>query len=181
MEVNDLLALNPSFKKSIINGSLIAPKRLIIPKVSSHKFSDIFEVLNADEDQNLRIATIIDKPQEEEKLLPINIFHVVKKGENLTIIANHYLLEVQDLVILNDLKSHNIAVGQKLKVNKVLADTTAKKTLEPTYFTYKVKSGDTLADIAKQFEKVTTESLKEINHLKSSILSVGTLLKIYLL
>ena len=181
MEVNDLLALNPSFKKSIINGSLLAPKRLIIPKVSSHKFSDIFEVVNADEDQNLRIAAIIDKPKEEEKLLPINIFHVVKKGENLTIIANHYLLEVQDLIILNDLKSHNIAVGQKLNVNKIPPDRITKKTLEPTYFTYKVKTGDTLADIAKQFEKATSESIKEINHLKSSILTVGTLLKIYLL
>ena len=178
MDVNDLLSLNPSFKKSIINGSLKAPKRLIIPKVSSYKFSNVFYALNADEDQNLKIEAIIDTPQEEE-LLPTNLTHVVKKGENLTIIANHYLLEVQDLIILNDLKSHDLAVGQKLNVNKTQVDKNVKKTLELTYFTYKVKIGDTLADIANQFEKVTIESLKEINNLKSSVLSVGSLLKIY--
>ena len=178
MNVNDLLSLNPSFKKSIINGSLKAPKRLIIPKVSSYKFSNVFYALNADEDQNLKIEAIIDTPQEEE-LLPTNLTHVVKKGENLTIIANHYLLEVQDLIILNDLKSHDLAVGQKLNVNKTQVDKNVKKTLELTYFTYKVKIGDTLADIANQFEKVTIESLKEINNLKSSVLSVGSLLKIY--
>ena len=179
MNVSDLFSLNPSYKKSIINGSLKAPKRLIIPKVSSYKFSNVFEALNTDKDQNLKIEAIIDKPQKEEELLPKNITHVVKKGENLTIIANHYLLEVQDLIILNDLKSHDIAVGQKLNVNKIQVERIAKKTLEPTYFTYKIKVGDTLADIAKQFEKVTIESLKEINNLKSSVLSVGSLLKIY--
>ena len=178
MDVNNLLSLNPSYKKSIINGSLKSPKRLIIPKVSSYKFSDIFYALNADEDQNVKIEAIIDKPQEEE-LLPSNLVHVVKKGENLTVIANHYSLVVQDLIILNDLKSHDLTVGQKLNVNKTQVDRIVKKTLETTYFTYKIKVGDTLADIAKQFEKVTIESLKEINNLKSSVLSVGSLLKIY--
>lgn len=178
MDERDLQSLNPSYKKSIINGSLTAPKRLIIPKISSYKFSSFFEALNADEDQDLKITAVVDKPQ-VEVAKPVITSHVVKKGENLTIIANQYLVEVQDLKVWNDLNSADLVVGQKLIVNKVAVKEVPKKKVEPTYYTYKVKAGDTLSEIAKQFEKVSIESLKEINQLKSSILSVGMLLKIY--
>jgi membrane-bound lytic murein transglycosylase D len=119
MDVNDLLSLNPSYKKSIINGSLAQPKRLIIPKISAYKFSNFFEALNADEDLDLKIVSVIDNTQ-SNITKPIVNSHVVKKGENLTLIANHYLVEVQDLKDWNELKTFDIAVGQTLIVKKAV-------------------------------------------------------------
>lgn len=182
MEVNDLLSLNPAYKKSIINGSLNDPKRLIIPKIAAHKFSNFFEALNADEKQDLKIVSVIEKPKQEKPKSSVNTgTHVVKKGENLTIIANLYLVEVQDLKVWNNLINYNLSVGQKLQLSKTEDKGVVQKNVEPNYLTYKVKAGDTLSNIAKQFEKVTIESLKEINQLKSSVLTIGTLLKIYTL
>ena len=69
--------------------------------------------------------------------------------------------------------------GQILIVNKTAVKEIPKKIIQPTYITYKVKTGDTLSEIAKKFENVTINSIREINNLKSSLLTVGMFLKIY--
>jgi membrane-bound lytic murein transglycosylase D len=43
-------------------------------------------------------------------------YHTVSKGENLSLIARKYGTTVQKLMSLNNLKSHNLSIGQKLKV-----------------------------------------------------------------
>lgn len=44
------------------------------------------------------------------------LFHVVKKGESLSVIASKYSVSIRDIKDLNNLASNNILVGQKLKV-----------------------------------------------------------------
>lgn len=180
MDVEDLVALNPSYKKSIINGSATTPKRLVIPKMAANKFSNFFEALNADENQKPEIIAVIDNPQPVVSKPRLTI-HEVRKGENLNFIASLYLVEVQDLKVWNDLKTVGLTIGQKLIVKKATTKETQKNVAEPTYFTYKVKSGDTLSEIVKKFKHATIESIKEINELKSSLLTVGSILKIYTL
>ncbi|TKC00999.1 LysM peptidoglycan-binding domain-containing protein [Pedobacter cryophilus] len=176
MDAIELQNLNPSYKKNLINGSVSSPKRLIIPKVTSKYYADFFEALNTDENTAIKVVSVIDRPiinqQKAQK-------HLVKKGENLISIANSYDVEAQDLKVWNQLKSYQIVPGQILIVNKTALKEIPKKNIEPTYITYKVKTGDTLSEIAKKFENATIGSIKELNNLKSSLLSVGMFLKIY--
>ena len=176
MDASEIQNLNPSYKKNLINGSVSSPKRLIIPKVTSKYYADFFEALNTEEKNDINLVNAIDKPiNNQQKALK----HIVKKGENLISIANNYSVEAQDLKVWNQLKSYQITPGQTLIVNKTAVKEISKKNIEPTYITYKVKAGDTLSEIAKKFENATINSIKEINNLKSSLLTVGMFLKIY--
>lgn len=172
MDSKDLQILNPSYKKDVINGSSDVPKRLIIPKIASRDYAGFFNLMNGDEDVSLKIVNVVQKTDGTEK----EIYYQVKKGENLTAIAKQFKVEVQDVLVWNDLKTQQIVPGQKLVVGK----TKIVKKPEPksTYLTYKVKAGDSLNEIADRFEDVTIKTIKELNNLKSSILTIGMLLKI---
>ena len=97
-----------------------------ISKKYSIKKESIIEVNNLlDENyifigQNLKII---------ENLIPSNInntyYHEIKKGENLTEIANKYNISLSELVEINDIENQNILeVGTKLKLKQ---ETTIKK------------------------------------------------------
>nr|MBP8067576.1 transglycosylase SLT domain-containing protein [Pedobacter sp.] len=43
-----LLSLNPSYKKKIVNGTTLSPKRIILPSVDQRKYAQLYEVLNKD-------------------------------------------------------------------------------------------------------------------------------------
>lgn len=177
IDAEELKNLNPVYRKNLVNGSSTSPKRLIIPRVTYKEYAGLFEVLNGD-NNNLepKFSVAAMKPSEA---LEKEIFHLVKKGETLIAVANNYQVEVQDLKVWNRLKSLNIVPGQKLAVNHIAELEKSVKKVEPTkYLVYQVKKGDTLMEIAKQFENVTIESLKELNHLKSSLLIIGMFLKI---
>lgn len=170
---SDIKSLNPVYKKNIINGSIDNPKRLIIPKLSFKDYAQFFETLNADEDTKLKILPASEPVNPN---LKISNTHTVLKGETLNAIANLYKVEVQDIKVWNNLDSYNVAIGQKIIIKKEIL----KKPLEtkPTYITYKVKAGDTLTNIAERFENATIANLKAINNLKTSILTIGMILKI---
>ena len=126
-----------------------------------------------------------ENPAETNSLSkPVSV-HVVKKGESLGIIAKKYGCTSDDLVKWNNLKSQNILVGQKLKVqaSASAARTSGKPPSKPSassskYTIYTVKQGDNLWDIANQFD-VTVSQIKSANGLKNhSRLSIGQKLKI---
>ncbi len=175
IEVDDLRGLNPVFKKNLINGTKNEPKRLIIPRLSFKDYAVFFEALNADEDGSLKMLSasevVVDKG------LKISNTHIVKKGETLNAIANQYKVEVQDIKVWNELQNYGIAIGQKLIIKKATEQIVPKKA-QPTYITYKVKAGDTLTNIAERFETSSVSSIQTLNGLKSTVLSIGMLLKI---
>ncbi|MBR4156117.1 MAG: LysM peptidoglycan-binding domain-containing protein [Bacteroidales bacterium] len=107
--------------------------------------------------------------------------HIVKSGENLSIIAKKYQCSVTDLKEWNNLKSTTLSVGQKLKVYPPAEEKTANvsTTTSGGYVIYTVKSGDNLWDIAKKFDGVTVEQIRTLNNLdKNAVLKVGQKLKI---
>jgi membrane-bound lytic murein transglycosylase D len=159
----------------LINGTKENPKRLIIPKLTYTDYTNFFDALNADEDESIKILNVIQQPTKPFK----TITHVVKQGENLIKIANDYRVEVQDIKVWNNLPNYTIAIGQKLVVNKPIIEE-IKQPVEKKidFLAYKVKAGDTLSSIADRFENVTIQSIKELNGLKSSILTIGAILKI---
>lgn len=96
--------------------------------------------------------------------------HIVKSGENLSVIAKKYKCTVTDLKEWNNLKNTTLKIGQKLKVyppaeknNKIV---------------HTVKSGDNLWDISKKYG-VSVEQIMRLNNLdKKTILKIGQKLKI---
>lgn len=101
--------------------------------------------------------------------------YTVKKGDNLTQIADEYNVAVSDIKDWNNLDDDNILVGQKLKIytnKKVTKEKITKQT------TYKVKEGDNLTSIANEFG-VTVANLKDWNDLKSDVIYEGQILKLY--
>src|SRR5690606_2485146 len=120
-----LVALNPSYKKKIVNGTDISPKRIVIPRAEHLYYEQLFEVLNNDieTDKEIILASTDDvrdlrkKTQPKKKAVVANIVvHKVLPGQNLTLIANKYGVEVQDLKVWNKLNVSTIIPAQKLKI-----------------------------------------------------------------
>lgn len=95
-----------------------------------------------------------------------SFYHVVKRGETLGTIASTYGTTVNKIMTSNGLRSTNIYVGQRLKIDsgkspvannntKPAPDTTQKKY-------YSVRSGDTFGSIAQRHGKSISQ-LKALN------------------
>jgi len=117
-------------------------------------------------------------------------YHIVKKGENLGLIAKKYSCSVTDLKTWNKLKSNNLQVKQRLLVSApVVAEkkessdasvATEKNTSGKTKYVYHtVKAGDTLWDIARQYQGVTVNEIQKLNNLSNTTtLKPGQKLKV---
>ena len=98
-------------------------------------------------------------------------YYTVVKGDSLWKIANKFGLTVEKLKSLNNLKSNIIQIGDVLKVSE-------KDITPPSdYLVYKVQSGDSLWKIANKYN-TTVDTLKRINNLTSTLLSVGQKLQV---
>lgn len=101
-------------------------------------------------------------------------FHVVKNGENLGLIAKKYKCTTTDLKNWNNLNNSTIYPNQKLTVFKPESESQASTQVVKTsqgevkYLYYTVKRGDTLWDIAKQYDGVTVNEIKQLNKLSNS-------------
>ncbi len=108
--------------------------------------------------------------------------HTVKSGETLGKIASAYKCSVTDLREWNNLSGTTIHVGQKLRVYSVEAAAVTQPQTTITngkYIYHTVKSGDTLWDIARQYDGVTVEQIKKLNNLNNkSRIMPGQKLKI---
>lgn len=91
--------------------------------------------------------------------------HTVRNGENLGLIANKYGCTVSQLKSWNNLSKSTIHPGQKLIVSK-----TAVAQLEQSkeYIYHTVRSGDTLWDIAKMYDGVTVNQIKDLNNITNA-------------
>ena len=93
--------------------------------------------------------------------------HLVRSGENLGLIAKKYRCTPTDLKEWNNLRSSRIYPGQKLYVYKSVNK--SNNTVKVGKFLYHIiKPGDTLWDIAKEYDGVTVEQIKRLNHIRNS-------------
>ena len=108
-------------------------------------------------------------------------FYIVKKGDNLSVIANANNVSVEDLKEWNNLTSANVKVGDKLKIEKastpVVAETTKKKSKFEDLKMYVVQKGDSLF-IISQKHKTTVAEIKKLNDLHDENIKPGMKLKI---
>lgn len=183
-----LAVLNPSYKKRIVNGTELTPKRIILPQVAQMDYTQLYDVLNNDVEveKNIILAST-DDVRDLRKLAAVRkktivqkapTVHKVKAGQNLTQIANLYKIEVQDLKVWNDLKSSTVIPGQNLKIRGSKVALSSKPIEKPDFVMYKVKVGDTLSGIAEKFEGATVAGIKKANNLTKVTLQPGMVLKI---
>ncbi|TDQ10069.1 lytic transglycosylase domain-containing protein [Pedobacter metabolipauper] len=135
IEEDVLSGLNPSYKKKIINGTALLPKRIILPKVSLANFAQLYDLLNTDVAADMKIVLASnDDRRLIKKALPkpkaLFFYHKVISGQNLGAIANKYHVEVQDLKVWNKLKGTTIVIGQKLKVYNAALDKSVERPLK---------------------------------------------------
>lgn len=97
----------------------------------------------------------------------VGVYYTVVAGDTLYGIANKYNLTVDELKKMNNLKSNNLTINQKLLVSGTGEDNNSSN-----YDTYIVKSGDSLWSIASRYN-TTVDKLKDINNLSSNMLSIG--------
>lgn len=98
----------------------------------------------------------------------VGVYYTVKAGDTLYGIANKYGLSVDELKKINNLKSNNLTINQKLLVSGTSSNTNDSSNFD----TYIVKSGDSLWSIASK-NNTTVDKLKDINKLNSNLLSIG--------
>ena len=83
-------------------------------------------------------------------------------------IARKFNTTVEELKRLNNLTGNIITVGQQLIVNS---------NMDNDFDTYVVKAGDTLYQIARDYN-TSVDEIKRLNNLSSNLLSIGQVLKI---
>ena len=131
--------------------------------------------------------------------------HVVRKGENIYEVARRVDVSVFELKRINRLRSNRIRKGKilyyfvkewvmpKIEVAKLdsltnvgeiptakTVENTSKKSVKVSKKTqyYKVKSGDTLSEIADKHPGLTVEKIKKLNRLRSKPIQPGMRLRI---
>jgi membrane-bound lytic murein transglycosylase D len=128
-------------------------------------------------------ATIRERLAVADSLYRAFKFHEVKSRETLTSVARKYGVTVAELRTANELSSKaRIRRGQVLSIPQRTASAlpSASRSSRPAPVTasnqapvtYRVRSGDTLSSIARQFD-TTVASLKRLNRLSSDRISVG--------
>jgi LysM repeat protein/lysophospholipase L1-like esterase len=81
-----------------------------------------------------------------------SVRHQIRSGESLSTIAEKYGVKVSDIMRVNKLSSTQIIAGNYLTIEYNAEKAVPKKILiDPNAIRYKVRSGDTLSEIAEKF------------------------------
>ena len=149
-------------------------KKFVVASSDSIKNNNNTEVLKSS------VETVTQQKKIE------TLYHKIRSGETLSVIANRYGVSTSNLKKWNGLNSSRIRAGQKLKIQKTvyvkipvneLSKSSEGREIITNVTEHKVKSGETLAVIASKYG-VTVNQLKEWNNLSSSRIQVGQRLKV---
>ena len=116
---------------------------------------------------NLSINQQLLIPKKEK--VDLSNTYTVRSGDTLYSIARNYNTTVNELMMLNNLTTSVLSLGQVLKLPGS-ADETG-------YIEYAVKKGDSLYNIAQKYN-TTVDELKRLNQLSSNLLNIGQVLQI---
>jgi membrane-bound lytic murein transglycosylase D len=170
LDVEELLILNPAYKRQIINGSPENPKSVVVPDLDNRMYASLYEALNGVEDDKAEFSLASRKTAASEKKT-VPLYHKVTPGQNLSVIAGKYNMSVQDLKVWNKLKASTVVPGQNIRLSAHSPRSTTPS--DQGYRSYIVKVGDTLSGIAQKFNGMTVSKLKALNDLDKSVIVPG--------
>ena len=120
VEMEELRALNPQYKKDIIPGGSLScilrlPHEAVAPFISA---GDSVYIHRADELFKKRKYVAVKEPvaSKQSSKKSSTGYHTIRRGETLSTIARKYGLTVKQLRNLNGLKNDNITAGKRLRV-----------------------------------------------------------------
>ena len=135
--------------------------------------ADILKINNVDP-TNLQIGEVVKIPIKGGTNPNATFIYTVVKGDTLYKIALKYKTTIDELIKLNNLKSSNLQIGQKLVIPETFISTDVSI---PNFINYIVIKGDNLYAIARKYN-TSIDQIKSDNALSSNILSIGQNLKI---
>ena len=118
IDIDQLRALNPEFKKDIIPGNE-KPYALRLPNQVMSRFIDLEDsIYNYKNEiyQNRRVIVNVQTPQNTSSAQGKPLYHKIRKGETLGGIALKYGVSVAQLRRLNGIKGSNIRAGKSLRI-----------------------------------------------------------------
>ncbi|MBT8374290.1 MAG: LysM peptidoglycan-binding domain-containing protein [Deltaproteobacteria bacterium] len=109
------------------------------------------------------------------------VYHRIRRGETLSVIARRYKTSVWRIKRANNLRRSNyIIAGRLLKIPQRGYKYQTKKTAKRKYrkrYVHKVASGDSLWIIAKRYG-TTTEEIQKLNNMSGTNLHIGQVIKL---
>lgn len=192
--ISTVKALNPAYKRDFIPGGDDS-YAIRVPKVQALSYADRQEQLYALRDSLEQASAKDDNADEPDNQQPSYkaVYYTVKSGDNLGYIAEWYDCSAADLRRWNNMRGSRIAPGQLLKIivatdevetYQKLNDLSFRQkqsfartgtlpkenatTVKKEYVYYRVKRGDTLWGIARQFQGISVYKLKQLNNIRSS-------------
>ena len=200
ISTDELMFLNPSFRKGFIPSTKEKTYFIRLPKKSVADFINIETSLyaysptkgyDASQFQNLIVQQSSDDASSDLQ----RVTHKVRRGETLSTIARKYHCSKSDIESWNKLRRHRVVAGQRLtlyaakpvKKTNVSAELAQSRKdvdhhsgdirpLANSGF-HVVRSGEFLGKIATKYN-VSLDNLKKWNHLRSSTVQVGQKLMI---
>lgn len=110
----------------------------------------------------INVGTVLTIPNSSDTSINSSMY-VVKAGDTLWNIAKRYNTTVENLMMMNNLNTDLITIGQRLMV--------------PNNNVYIIKPGDTLWNIAKR-NNTTVENLMMLNNLNTDLIKPGQIIKL---
>lgn len=171
--------LNPMYRRQVVPATDAHKFAIVLPKEAISVF-----IINAD---SIYAKSSIENPALEiPEFNQEMIVHRVRSGEVLGVIAQNYHVRVRDIQEWNNLRSTRINIGQKLVIYTSGKSTPPKKAKTPKetisddqYVYHVVRDGDTMWDIANEYNGVSVDQILELNKgLNSKHLKPGQKIKI---
>ena len=128
--------------------------------------------LNNIQGTNIRVGQVLKIPTAGGTNPDSMFTYTVKKGDTLYSIASRYDTTVDKIKELNNLKTNNLSIGQKLNIPETYSAVTL-----PSYNNYTVKKGDTLYSIARN-NNISVDTIIKDNNLSTNTLRIGQVLKL---
>lgn len=193
VDMAQLRALNPQYKRDIVPGHSAEEAVLKLPAAQTYAFIDHEDSIYAYRKAELLpdYMITVSGGATPGAATREQITHIVLRNENIYTIANRYGVTARDIKKWNRLSSNRLPRGKRLKLyvdngGVLLSEksaSNAKKNHTATlqqdgYIAHKVKSGESLYSIASQYPGITAQDLRKANKLRTTTIQPGQVLKI---
>lgn len=151
----------------------------IIEEKESQPEEIISEEIRYDEEPVEEDLSVEELEELDREKIPL--FHIVESGETLYAISKRYDLSLDEIYRINELTAEDkIGIGQKIYLNdpfEEMKEPVNEDSNNDSYISYKVKRGDTMYSISKQYN-ASIEDILDWNNKTDNSLNEGEILRI---